>query len=87
MFKPIKDATQLRPVVQRAIKALYGPEMENVTILKAELFPLFREPKQGWMTHVEFDDDRFVFNIQLDVQMDDGTITRVVELNRTPLKK
>jgi hypothetical protein len=39
------------------------------------------------MTHVEFNDDRFVFNIQLDVQMDDGTITRVVELNRNPLQK
>jgi hypothetical protein len=45
------------------------------------------EPKQGWMTHVEFNDNRFVFNIQLDVQMEDGTITRVVELNRNALKK
>jgi hypothetical protein len=87
MFKPIKDATQLKPVVLRAIKALYGQDMENITILKAELFPLFREPKQGWMTHVEFNDDRFVFNIQLDVQMEDGTITRVIELNRNAVKK
>jgi hypothetical protein len=87
MLKSIKDAAQLRPVILRAIKALYGPNMDNITILKAELFPLFREPKQGWMTHVEFNDDRFVFNIQLDIQIDDGTITRVVELNRTPLKK
>ncbi|HAS05062.1 MAG TPA: hypothetical protein DCR71_04860 [Dehalococcoidia bacterium] len=87
MLKPIKDATQLKPVVLRAVKALYGQHTENITILKAELFPLFREPKQGWMTHVEFNDDRFVFNVQLDVQMDDGTITRVVELNRNPLQK
>jgi len=87
MFKSVKDATQLRPVVLRAIKALYGQEMQNITILKAELFPLFREPKQGWMTHVEFSDDRFIYSIQLDVQMEDGTITRVVELNRIPLKK
>ena len=42
MFKPIKDATQLRPVVLRAVKALYGQNMENITILKADLFPLFR---------------------------------------------
>ena len=87
MLKPVRDATQLRPVVLKAIKALYGQGMQDITILKAELFPLFREPKQGWMTHVEFSDDRFTFSIQLDVQMEDGTITRVVELNRTPLKK
>jgi hypothetical protein len=87
MFKCIKDATQLRPVVLRAIKALYGPDMQDITILKAELFPLFREPKKGWMTHVDFNDERFSYSIQLDVQLEDGTITRVVELNRAPLKK
>ncbi len=87
MIKAIKDATQLRPVVLRAVKALYGPDMQNIAILKAELFPLFREPKQGWMTHVEFNDERFVYSTQLDVQMEDGTITRVVELSRTPVNK
>jgi hypothetical protein len=86
-LKAIKDATQLRPVVQRAVKALYGQEIQNITILKAELFPLFREPKQGWMTHVEFSDDRFIYSVQLDIQMEDGTITRVVELSRTPVNK
>jgi hypothetical protein len=87
MFKSVKDAIQLRPVVLRAIKALYGQGMQNITILKAEQFPLFREPKQGWMAHVEFSDERLVYSVQLDVQIEDGTITRVVELNRTPHKK
>jgi hypothetical protein len=61
--------------------------MQNVTILKAERFPLFKEPKQGWLVHAEFNDDRFEYSVQLDVQMEDGSITRAVELHRTPVKK
>lgn len=87
MPKLIKNATQLKPVVVRAVKALYGPNMQNITILKAELFPLFREPKQGWLVHTEFKDDRFEYAVQMDVQMENGTITRMVELHRTPVKK
>ena len=37
--------------------------------------------------HVEFDDECFVFNIRLDVQMEDGTIASVVELKRNARKK
>jgi len=87
MTKPIDNATQLKPVVIRAIKALYGQSMQNVAILKAERFPLFKEPKQGWLVHAEFNDDRFEYSVQLDVQMEDGSITRAVELHRTPVQK
>ena len=87
MPNPINNATQLKPIVIRSIKALYGQSMQNVTILKAERFPLFKEPKQGWLVHAEFNDDRFEYSVQLDVQMEDGSITRAVEMHRTPVKK
>ena len=86
-IRPVKNATELMPVVEKAVKALYGQAMQNIKILKADRFPLFKEPKQGWMVHAEFNDDKYVYDVQMDIQMADGRITRSVELHRTPLKK
>jgi len=66
---------------------LYGQAMQDIKILKADWFPLFREPKEGWLVHVEFDDDKYEYSVQMDVQMADGRITRSVELRREPLRK
>jgi hypothetical protein len=55
--------------------------------MKAEQFPLFKEPKQGWMVHTEFDDERFNYSVQMDIQMSDGRITRSIEMHRVPLSK
>jgi len=86
MAKTINNATELKPIVEKAVKALYGVAMQNTRILKAERFPLFKEPKQGWLVHAEFNDDKYEYSIQMDVQMADGSITRAVELHRTPMK-
>ena len=87
MYKPVNDATQLKPIVEKAVKGLYGQVMQNIKILKAERFPFFKEPKQGWMIHAEFNDDKYEYAVQVDVQMADGRITRSVELHRTPFQK
>ncbi len=87
MDKPVNNATQLKPIVEKAIKVLYGGTMQNIKILKAERFPLFKEPKQGWLVHTEFNDDKYEYSVQMDVQMADGRITRAIELHRTPTKK
>ena len=87
MNTPVNDATELKPIVEKAVKALYGNAMQNIKVLKAERFPLFKEPKQGWLVHTEFNDDRYEYSVQLDVQMADGRITRVVELHRVPTQK
>ena len=87
MGKSVNNATELKPIVEKAIKALYGRAMQNIKILKAERFPLFKEPKQGWLVHAEFDDDEYEYSVQIDVQMADGRITRAVELHRAPAKK
>jgi len=87
MDKPVNNATELMPLVTKAVKALYGEAMQNIKILKAERFPLFREPKQGWLVHAEFNDDKYEYAVQMDVQMADGRITRAVELHRVPTKK
>ena len=87
MSKPIMNATELMPIVEKAVKALYGQAMQNIKILKADRFPLFKEPKQGWMVHAEFNDDKCEYAIHVDVQIADGQITRSVELHRTLLQK
>ena len=87
MNTPVHDATQLKPIAEKAVKALYGNAMQNIKILKADRFPLFREPKEGWLVHTEFNDDRYDYSVQMDVQMADGRITRVVELHRVPVSK
>ena len=87
MDKPIKDVTQLMPIVERAVKALYGQAMQNIKILKAERFPLFKEPKEGWLVHAEFNDDKYDYAVQMDIQVADGRITRSVELHRAPLHR
>ena len=87
MIKPVNDATELKPVVERAVRALYGSSMQNVKILKADQFPLFKEPKQGWLVHAEFSDDRYEYSTQMDIQIADGRVTRAIELHRVPTQK
>ena len=87
MDKPVNNATELKPIVEKAVKALYGEAMQNIKILKADRFPLFREPKEGWLVHAEFNNAKCEYAVQMDVQMADGRITRSVELHRAPKKK
>ena len=87
MDKPVNNVTQLKPIVEKAVRALYGQTMQNTKILKAERFPLFKEPKQGWLVHAEFNDDKYEYSVQMDIQMADGRITRAIELHRAPAKK
>ena len=84
---PVQNATELKRIVERAVKALYGQPMQNIKVLKADQFPLFREPKQGWIVHTEFNDDKYEYTIQMDIQMADGRVTRSIELHRTSLPK
>ncbi len=83
----MKDATELRPVVEKAVKGLYGQAMQNIKVMKADQFPLYKEPKQSWLVHAEFNNDKFEYCIQMEVQMSDRRITRSVELHRIPLQK
>ena len=85
MYTHIEDATELMPIVAKAVKALYGKAMENIKILKADRFPLFKEPKLGWLVLTEFNDDQFEYSVQMDIQMVDGRVTRTLELHRAKL--
>lgn len=32
MYKPVKDATQLRKMVEKGVRGLYGKQMQNIKI-------------------------------------------------------
>ena len=36
MNRPIENATELKPRIEKAVKALYGQAMQNVKIVKAD---------------------------------------------------
>jgi len=86
MYTHIEDATKLTPIVEKAVKALYGKDMQNIKIVKADRFPLFKEPKVGWLVLTEFNNDQYEYSVQMDVQMVDGSITRTVQLHREALQ-
>ena len=84
---PLKDVTELKPIIDKMVKLLYGKSMENIEIMKADQFPLSVEPKQGWLVHARFNDDVYEYTVQMYIQAVDGRITKSVELYRTSLGK
>jgi len=77
---------ELKPMVVRAVTALYGQAIRNIKIQKVDQFPLFLKIKEGWRVNVEFGDDKYQYSVQMDVQMADGRITRSIEMRREPLE-
>lgn len=86
-MKKVDNEAKLRPLVEGAVKSLYGQAVKNINILGAERIPLFREPKKIWLVNVDFKDNKYEYSIQVDVQIADGRITRAHELHRVPLKE
>lgn len=87
MDKPVNNATELKPIVEKTVKALYGEAAQNIKILKADRVPLSKGPKEGWLGHAEFGNDKYEYHVQMDVQMADIRITRSVGLHRAPKRK
>jgi hypothetical protein len=87
MKNPVHDLTQLKPIVEKAVRLFYGSAVKNIDMIKTQKFPLFRMPKQGWLVDTKFNDDVYEYHVQIDVQMADGRITRTHELYREPIAK
>ena len=74
----IKDVKDLKSIVEKTIKALYGEEVTDLKISGATQFPIYGA-KTFWAVTVEFQDDKYVYGVELSVQMNDGTVTRTSE--------
>ena len=78
----LNQASQLQPIVNRAVISLYGKTAKNITIHEAERIPLFNKAKQYWQVDVLFNNDEHDYEVQLEIKISDGLITRVHEMNR-----
>ncbi len=87
MKNSVHDVTQLKPIVEEAVRLFYGGAVKNIEMIMTQKFPLFRTPKQGWLVDMKFNDDVNEYHVQIDVQMADGRITRTHELYRKPITK
>lgn len=85
MSTPVKDVTELKPIVEKMVRLLYGESVDNIEIVKPN-HPLFSEPKQGWLVYVRFNGDRYEYMVQMYIHKAYGRITRSLELYRTPLE-
>ena len=82
MSKRIISVDQLQPIVRQAVVSLYGKTARNITIDEVERIPLFKEPKQYWQVDVLFSDDEYKYNMQLEIKIKDGLVTRVHLIHR-----
>ena len=85
MSYPVNNASQLQPIVRRAIVSLYGKTAKNITIHEVEKIPLFKKPKQYWQVDVLFNNDEYKYNVQLEINITDGLVTRAHEMHREPI--
>jgi hypothetical protein len=85
MSHTIDNANQLQSIVRRAVVSLYGRTAKNVRIHEAERIPLFKKPKRCWQVDVQFNDEKHKYEVQFEVKIIDGLVTRVHEMHREPI--
>ena len=85
MSYPLKNTSQLQPIVRQAVVSLYGKYTKNITIHEAERIPLFKEPKEYWQVDVLFSDDENKYEVQFEIKIKDGLVTRVHITHKDPI--
>jgi hypothetical protein len=81
----LNQASQLQPIVNRAVISLYGKNAKNIIIHEAEKVPLFKKPKQYWQVDVLFNNDDYKYNVQFEIKITDGLVTKVKVVHRDPI--
>jgi hypothetical protein len=82
MSLTVDNANQLQSIVRQAVVSLYGRTAKNIIVHEAERIPLFKNPKISWQVDVLFNDDRHNYEMQFDIRIKDGLVTRVHEMHR-----
>ena len=65
---------------------MYGKTANNITIQEAGRIPPFREPKHSWQVDVLFDIEEYKYNVQFEIRIIDGLITKVHVIHRDSIK-
>ena len=84
-MRALGQSSQLQPIVKRTVVSLYGKTAKNITIREAEKIPLFNKPKQYWQVDVLFNNDEYKYEVQFEIKITDGLVTKVHEVHREPI--
>jgi hypothetical protein len=86
MDYPLANASQLQPIVREAVVSLYGENADNIKIQEAQKIPLFHKSKHSWQVNVLFNTEEYNYNVQFEIKMIDGLITKVHIMHRDLIK-
>ena len=62
-------------------KKLYGGNISAITVERLEEYPLFKEPKEGWLVLISFKDDDGHYTLQMEFTFD-GILRKSQEIGR-----
>jgi hypothetical protein len=82
MDYPLVNASQLEPIVREAVVSLYGNTANNIKVQEVQKIPLFRTPKHSWQVNVLFNNEEHKYNVQFEIKIIDGLVTKVQLLHR-----
>ena len=83
----VKDVKDLKPIVDKTIKTLYGEDVEDLKIRSATQCPLLWDEKTFWSVTADFLRRNYEYTVDLYVQISDGTVTSARETWRKALPK
>ncbi|MCG2717241.1 MAG: hypothetical protein L6408_00190 [Nanoarchaeota archaeon] len=81
----LEDVNDLKPIVKKTVKTLYGDDVKSIRIFKTEKYPIFGS-SLWWRVHTEFRNEENRFIIEIDIHMRDGTVIKTNEVQREDLK-
>ena len=75
----VKDVRDLKPIVEKTIKTLYGEGVKDIKMREASQYPILAEKKTFWKVVVDFVDEEYERTVELNVNISDGTVTETRE--------
>ena len=83
----VTEVEQLKPIIERSIKSIYGESIQNIELLRATQIPILDEEKELWRTAVEFNNGKTKYEVSIDIRIADGTVKRTEEIVKQPMTK
>lgn len=80
MGEKIEDGKDFKPIIERAIKTIYGEEVEGIRIHSAKQYPLSKEEKISWHVKVTIKNNKDRYDIRLTVRITDKTVTETDQI-------
>ncbi|MCJ2563276.1 MAG: hypothetical protein LN417_04215 [Candidatus Thermoplasmatota archaeon] len=81
----VKEVSDLKPIVEKAIKGNYGEDVANIKVTQATKGPMFGI-ERSWSVWAEFEDKSNKYSVNLGVEIATGLVDRFSERGRQLLE-